>query len=99
MEHTLRGRGRDSRTYVILIIEKYTNNLSGTDGFRFRYPDEAGTWRQRTEDTIIAFPQCLKEHLRNRELMAPTLREQPRADAEPFAVLYVIVEDEEAQMP
>jgi len=32
MEHTLRGRGRDSRTYVLLIIEKYTNNLSGTDG-------------------------------------------------------------------
>ena len=35
MEHTLRGRGRDSRIYVLFIIEKYTNNLSGTDGIRF----------------------------------------------------------------
>ena len=34
MEHTLRGRGRDGRTYVLLIIEKYINNIDGTDGHR-----------------------------------------------------------------
>src|SRR6266566_459003 len=33
-EHVLRGKGRGKRTYVLLILEKYINNLSGTDGFR-----------------------------------------------------------------
>src|SRR5207248_846173 len=33
-EHTLRGWGRGDRTYVILILEEYINNLGGTDGLR-----------------------------------------------------------------
>src|SRR5260370_18074762 len=33
-EHVLRGKGRGNRTYILLIIEKCINNLSGTDGFR-----------------------------------------------------------------
>src|ERR1700730_4997167 len=43
---------------------------------RFRYSDEAGVWRWRKVDTIIALPDCLTERLRVGELMAPTLREE-----------------------
>ena len=32
----MRGMGRGNRTCILLIIEKYINNLSGTDGFRLR---------------------------------------------------------------
>jgi putative transposase len=71
----------------------------GVARFRFRYPDEAGTWRWRTGDTIIPLPDCLKERLRHGELMAPTLREERRADGERFAVLDFIVEVEKAEMP
>ena len=71
----------------------------GVARFRFRYPDEASTWRWRQVDTIIALPECLKERLRNGELMAPTLREERRADGERFAVLDFIVEVEKAEMP
>src|SRR6266699_5067609 len=33
-EHVLRGKGRGNRTDVLLILEDYINNLSGTDGLR-----------------------------------------------------------------
>ena len=33
-EHVLRGKGRGNRTYILFILEKYINNLSGTDGCR-----------------------------------------------------------------
>src|SRR6266566_6517602 len=33
-KHVLRGKGRGNRTYILLILEKYINNLSGTDGHR-----------------------------------------------------------------
>src|SRR5256885_15683089 len=33
-EHVLRGKGRGNRTYVLLLLEDYINNLSGTDGHR-----------------------------------------------------------------
>jgi hypothetical protein len=68
---------------------------AGVARFRFRYPDEAGVWRWRKVDTIIALPECLKERLRNGgELMAPTLREERRADGARFVVLDFIIEIE-----
>src|SRR3989442_3425465 len=33
-EHVLRGKGRGNRTYILLMLEKYINNLTGTDGHR-----------------------------------------------------------------
>lgn len=72
---------------------------AGVARFRFRYPDEAGTWHWRKVDTIIPLPDCLTERLRDGELMAPTLREACRADGERFAVLDFIVEVEKEALP
>jgi putative transposase len=72
---------------------------AGVARFRFRYPDEAGIWQWRTVDSIIALPDCLKERLDDGELMAPTLREERRADGECFAVLDFIVEVEQEVLP
>src|SRR5216683_2541701 len=72
---------------------------AGVARFRFRYPDEAGIWRWRQVDTIIPLPDRVKERLMRGELMAPTLREEHRADGERFAVLDFIVEVEKAELP
>jgi putative transposase len=72
---------------------------AGVARFRFRYPDEAGIWHWRKQDTIIALPSCLKERLAHGKLMAPTLREEYRADGERFAVLDCIVEVEKEALP
>jgi hypothetical protein len=72
---------------------------AGVARFRFRYPDEAGVWRWRKVDTIITLPAYLKERLRKGELMAPTLREERRAEGERFAVLDFIVEVEKEALP
>lgn len=71
---------------------------AGVARFRFRYPDEQGIWRWRKVDTIISLPECLQARLRDGELMAPTLREERRADGERFAVLDFIVESTNAEM-
>ncbi len=72
---------------------------AGVARFRFRYPDSAGIWHWRTVDTIIPLPECLKERLPHGELMAPTLREERRADGERFAVLDFIIEVEKEALP
>ncbi len=72
---------------------------AGVARFRFRYPDEAGIWRWRIVDTIIPLPDRVKERLMRGELMAPTLREEHRADGERFAVLDFIVEVEKTDLP
>jgi len=72
---------------------------AGVARFRFRYPDEAGIWHWRKVDTIIPLPDCLKERLDDGELMAPTLREERRADGERFAVLDFTVEVEKEVLP
>ncbi|HEY1350492.1 MAG TPA: transposase [Ktedonobacteraceae bacterium] len=72
---------------------------AGVAPFRFRYPDADGMWRWRKEGTIIALPACLKERLAGGELLAPTLREERRADGERFAVLDFIVEVEKEVLP
>ena len=71
---------------------------AGVARFRFRYPDEQGIWRWRKVDTIISLPECLQARLRDGELMAPTLREERRADGERFALLDFIVESTNAAM-
>jgi putative transposase len=71
----------------------------GEARFRFRYPDEAGVWHWRKVDTSIPLPACLKTRLPHGELMAPTLREERRADGERFAVLDFIIEVEQEALP
>src|SRR5438105_9099793 len=71
----------------------------GVARFRFRYPDEAGIWHWRKVDTIIPLPDCLKARVSSGELMAPTLREECRADGERFAVLDFIIEVEKKALP
>jgi putative transposase len=72
---------------------------AGVARFRFRYPTEVGVWRWRKVDTVISLPDCLKERLPHGELMAPTLREECRADGERFAVLDFILEVEKEALP
>ncbi len=72
---------------------------AGVARFRFRYPDEAGIWRWRKVETIIPLPDCFKDRLVHGELMAPTLREERRADGEQFAVLDFIIEVEKEAVP
>ena len=72
---------------------------AGVARFRFRYPDEAGVWHWRKVETAIPLPECLKERLPGGKLMAPTLREERRADGERFAVLDFIVEVEQEALP
>ncbi|HEX6554566.1 MAG TPA: transposase [Ktedonobacteraceae bacterium] len=72
---------------------------AGVARFRFRTPNASGTWHWRKEDTLIPLPDCLKERLRDGELMAPTLREERRADGERFAVLDFIIEVEKEALP
>lgn len=72
---------------------------AGVARFRFRSPDESGVWRWHKQDTIISLPACLQERLRDGELMAPTLREERRADGERFAVLDFTVAVEKESLP
>src|SRR5437660_544106 len=72
---------------------------AGVARFRFRYPDEVGVWQWASVDTLIPLPGCLKERLSHGELMAPTLREERRADGERFAVLDFIIEVEKEALP
>jgi putative transposase len=72
---------------------------AGVARFRFRYPDEAGIWQWRKTDTIIALPNVVKERLTDGALMAPTLREEHRADGSRVAVLDFIIEVEKAELP
>jgi putative transposase len=72
---------------------------AGIARFRFRCPNEAGIWQWRKVDTIITLPACLKERLANGELLAPTLREERRANGERFAVLDFIIEVEKEALP
>ena len=72
---------------------------AGVARFRFRSPDEEGIWHWRKVETIIPLPACLKERLADGELMAPTLREERRADGERFAVLDFIIEVEKEALP
>src|SRR5260370_36648553 len=72
---------------------------AGVARFRFRYPDQAGVWHWRKVDTIIPLPEVVKERLKDGELMAPTLREEHRADGSPIAVLDFIIEVEKTDLP
>lgn len=87
--------GRDKGQAYRMAVDLDT----GVARFRFRYPDEEGTWHWRKVDTILALPDCLKERLPHGQLMAPTLREEHRADGERFAVLDFIVEVEKRNLP
>jgi putative transposase len=50
-------------------------------------------------DTIIPLPDAVRERLTHGELMAPTLREEQRADGSCMAVLDFIIEVEKADLP
>ena len=72
---------------------------AGLARFRFRYPDEAGVWNWRKGDTSIPLPEAVRARLKEGELIAPTLREEQRADGSRMVVLDFIVEVEKADLP
>jgi putative transposase len=72
---------------------------AGVARFRFRYPDEAGVWHWRKTDTIISLPEIVKERLTHGELMAPTLREEQKANGARIAIIDLIIEVEKVDLP
>jgi hypothetical protein len=70
----------------------------GRARFRFRYPDETGVWHWRKVDTIITLPDAVRERLMGGKMMAPTLREEQRADGSRIAVLDFIIDVEKAEL-
>ena len=80
-------------------IEGEGEELQGVARFRFRHPDERGVWQWRKTDTVIALPRVIIERLKTGKLMAPTLREERKADGKRIAVLDFIVEMEKADLP
>ncbi len=64
----------------------------------FRAPDPGGKWQWRKEPVIIPLPTCVVERLKEGIPMAPTLREETRADGSRYAVLDVIVQVEKTPL-
>jgi hypothetical protein len=60
---------------------------AGVARFRFRCPDARGMWGWRTREALLPLPACLQARLAGGEVLAPTLREERRADGRRFAVL------------
>jgi putative transposase len=80
------GRDHGQAYRLLLDLE------AGVARYRFRCPDAQGVWGWRKRDTVLPLPACLQARLRDGELLAPTLREERRADGVRFAVLDFIVE-------
>jgi putative transposase len=72
---------------------------AGVARFRFRRPDANGVWRWRPDETLILLPACLQARLAEGELLAPTLREECRANGRRFAVLDFTVAVANSEMP
>ncbi len=58
----------------------------------FRFPDEQGKWQWRAEAVMVPLPDVVVERLKEGARMAPTLREEVKADGHRIAVLDVIVQ-------
>ncbi len=82
-----------------LAIEIDEAEQKGLARFRFRYPDEQGVWQWRKTDTCVSLPKVVIERLKTGRLLAPTLREEIKADGQRLAVLDLIIEVEKAEMP
>jgi putative transposase len=91
--------GAKGQAYRLAIKSEEGQEPTGTARFRFRYPDEQGVWQWRKMDTLIVLPNVVIERLKTGTLMAPTLREERKADGERMAVLDFIVEVEKAELP
>jgi putative transposase len=65
---------------------------AGIASLLFRFPDEKGKWQWRKERVRIRLPGCVIERLKEGIPMAPTLREEVKADGSRCAVLDVIVQ-------
>ncbi len=91
--------GAKGQAYRLAIESEEDQEPTGTARFRFRYPDEQGVWQWRKTDTLIVLPNVVIERLKTGTLMAPTLREERKADGERMAVLDFIVEVEKAEVP
>jgi len=53
-EHVLRGKGQGNRTYILLMLEKYINNLTGTNGHRtIARPWHASHWNTSARAEVI----------------------------------------------
>jgi putative transposase len=65
---------------------------AGTVSLLFRFPDLRGKWQWRKEPVQIGLPECVMARLKEGIHMAPTLREEVKADGRRIAVLDLIVQ-------
>ncbi|HKV03380.1 MAG TPA: zinc ribbon domain-containing protein [Ktedonobacteraceae bacterium] len=71
----------------------------GTACLRFRFPDAAGWWQWKQDPIVLPLPACVVERLKAGLPMAPTLRELIKPDGSRVAVLDVIVQVKQAELP
>ena len=65
----------------------------------FRFPSEEGKWQWRKEPVVLALPEVVVERLKDGVRMAPTLREEVKADGRRIVVLDVIVQVKKTELP
>src|SRR5215472_16776899 len=70
-----------------------------TATLRLRVPEERGRWQWRTDPIVFPLPAAVLERLRAGTPLAPTLRELVRRDGTRVAVLDVVVQVPQAQLP
>jgi putative transposase len=69
-----------------------------TASLLFRFPSEEGQWQWRTEPVVVPLPDVVVDRLKEGVRMAPTLREEVKADGRRIAVLDVIVQVKKTEL-
>ena len=69
-----------------------------TASLLFRFPSEEGKWQWRKEPVVVPLPDVVVERLKEGVRMAPTLREEVKADGRRIAVLDVIVQVKKTEL-
>src|SRR5712692_1554536 len=65
----------------------------------FRFPSAEGKWQWRKEPVVLPLPEVVVQRLKEGVRMAPTLREEVKADGRRIVVLDVIVQVRKTELP
>jgi putative transposase len=65
----------------------------------FRFPSAEGKWQWRKEPVVLPLPEVVVQRLKEGMRMAPTLREEVKADGRRIAVLDVVVQVRKTELP
>jgi putative transposase len=72
---------------------------AGTATLLFRFPDKEERWQWRKDAITLKLPTIVLTRLKEGVRMAPTLREEVKADGNRIAVLDVIVQVKKTELP